>query len=364
MPGLPPTHTPRTEPPAAISVPAPFRTATAPCADSAAAACGRRDCTRAASSPSSRPASPGCGVITALAGRLGRPPSAASRFNPSASTTSGLPAARQRASSASAQGLRPSPGPTATALAPSSRSSMSSAESAARTISSGRRASTAVRLTPRVAIRTTPAPVASAASPASSTAPPMSASPPTTAKRPKSPLWAPGRRRRRQSAAPSSTPIPGRSNTSAGKSRGASSSSPTQSTAGPVTRPSLAATKVTVSAAATGCGISRAPVLASTPLGRSRASTGRPAALMRATAAAVACRTSPVAPVPSSASTITSPRGSQLPAAGSMSSVGLGAMRSAANRYAARVSPRSRAGSATATTCTSKPASLASPAST
>ena len=359
MPGLPPRHTALSMPAAAINVPAPFSTAVTPPVANRVAASGRLACTEAVLWPNSRPASPGCGVTTAPSGRALTPGPSASTFRPSASTTSGLPASRHAASSSSAQVPRPSPGPTATALACASRSSMSAGLSAPRTISSGLRANTAGRLLPRVATCTKPAPARSAASPANSGAPPMSVSPPTTSRRPKSPLWAFGRRCSRASAVPFATAMPGQSSASSGSASGASSTSPVQSTAGPVTRPSLAATKVTVSSALTGLAVRQAPVSASIPLGTSKASTGRPASLMRSTAAAIGGRSGPLAPVPSSASTTTSPSGCQSSAAGA-----IGPNRSMAKRYAASASPRSRAGSATATTCTSKPASLASPATT
>src|SRR5947207_3373663 len=123
IPGLPRSHTPGVRPRAPTRVPAPFSTIVPwKRSMSRSSAASRSRWMSSALTPSSLPASPGCGVRI-QSSRAGAPCSA-SRFSASASTTSGLPLFSTALSAATAHAERPSPGPTAmTSTRPSTSAS-------------------------------------------------------------------------------------------------------------------------------------------------------------------------------------------------------------------------------------------------
>ena len=266
----------------------------------------RADPTRSpvSSAPGKRANSRSCGVSSV--GSV-RPSShsgcAAHRVSASASTRTGTSWARTASTVAAASSSVPRPGPTTHAC--TRPASPTCDPRCSVTTASGQRARTCSAAWGAPAKRTMPAPATTAA-PTLSTAAPVycwePAATPTTPRVYLSDLPSlPGSRRPTSAASSSST--------GAGSSHSASPMStrctrPAQPRPAPTTSPGLSVPKVTVSAARTAAP-STAPVSASTPLGRSTATTSRSCSCP--TSSAESARSGPRPPIPTRPSSTRAP---------------------------------------------------------
>ncbi len=258
--------------------------------------------------PSSLPASPGCGVRIQLS--RARHFVSAIRFRASASTTTGFSQRKTISRAARDQAVRPRPGPIARTLARSTASASALGSVRGRQISSGRPAAIAGTFSGATATVTSPAPTRRQASPAKRAAPGIPVPLPTINTRPKSPLFA-ALRRRGSACWMSASTMRSSRGLNVAASGGASSKSsndtvPAYSGPSPVKSPVFRPTNVTVQSARTVSprGI---PVSLSRPDGTSRAKMGRSDAFIARMTLTRSSLTAPRTPVPSNASTMTSP---------------------------------------------------------
>ncbi len=320
-------------------------------------ACSRRRLsTSAGSAPSSRPSSPACGVSRVGACRDSSPLWAASRVSPSASTSTGTSLASTAASRSRASSSVPMPGPTTQAWTrPAARTSSPAGMSCPVTVitASGQSSRTTATAGAADTSRTIPAPPRIAPPTASAAAPVKRSLPATIPTTPR--LYLSDSGEGRGSNAPTSAACIA---LASGASRygprpmSISSTTPAYRAPGSISRPGFRVPNVTVTSAWTAAP-STTPVSASTPLGRSTATTTAGDRAASPASVAWGSRRPPWPPMPSRPSRIMSaaPR-----AAGASSGL---ASRPPASRSAAAPSSWTREPAVTASTTAPRLASRA-----
>ena len=342
-----------------MTVVEPLSRTVAPRLAAAFLACSRRRLsTSAGSAPSSRPSSPACGVSRVGASRARSSLRAASRVSPSASTSTGTSLASTAASRSAASSSVPMPGPTTQAWTrPAARTSSPAGMSCPVTVitDSGQSSRTTATAGAADTSRTIPAPPRMAPPTASAAAPVNRSLPATIPTTPRRYLSeSSGGRGSRAPTSLACIAIASGASRYGPRPMSISSTTPACRAPGSISRPGFRVPNVTVTPASIAAP-STTPVSASTPLGRSTATTT--AGERAASPAREACgsRRPPRPPMPSSPSRIRSaaPR-----AAGTAGSSGP-ACRPPAARSAARPASCTRDPAVTASTVAPRPASRA-----